>query len=258
MQPNLLMAIILPVFLACGGNTRPPLPATDTIDPTQGNPYPKIGSIPLPSGYHRLPVEPGSFGAWLRKFPLKGSRTVFLYNGTLKRNQAAAFAVLDISTGSKDLQQCADAVMRLRAEYLKEAGLWQAIAFYDNNGKAYTPPRAANRTAFDQYLERVFSYCGTLSLEKQLHKAPAGSQPEPGDVYIHGGSPGHAALVVDVAENDRGDRILLLMNSYMPAQDMHIVVNPTEKGINPWFSMTNKDYLQLPEWVFRVAERRCW
>lgn len=148
--------------------------------------------------------------------------------------------------------------MRLRAEYLKEAGLWQAIAFYDNNGKAYTPPRAANRTAFDQYLERVFSYCGTLSLEKQLHKAPAGSQPEPGDVYIHGGSPGHAALVVDVAENDRGDRILLLMNSYMPAQDMHIVVNPTEKGINPWFSMTNKDYLQLPEWVFRVAERRCW
>jgi len=46
---------------------------------------------------------------------------------------------------------------------------------------------------------------------------------EPGDVMIRAGSPGHAMLVVDVAEDERGRRIYLLAQSYMPAQDIHIV-----------------------------------
>jgi len=40
---------------------------------------------------------------------------------------------------------------------------------------------------------------------------------------IRAGSPGHAMLVVDVAEDERGRRIYLLAQSYMPAQDIHIV-----------------------------------
>lgn len=35
-----------------------------------------------------------------------------MYNVAEKQNQQAQFAVLDISVGNKNLQQCADAVMR--------------------------------------------------------------------------------------------------------------------------------------------------
>ena len=49
-----------------------------------------------------------------------------------------------------------------------------------------------------------------------------------GDVFIKGGFPGHAVVVLDMAENDRtGQRVFLLAQSYMPAQDIHIMKNPT-------------------------------
>ena len=41
---------------------------------------------------------------------------IYLFNGRLRDNQSTHFAVLDIPVGDKDLQQCADAMMRLRAE----------------------------------------------------------------------------------------------------------------------------------------------
>src|ERR1044071_6617761 len=85
-------------------------PITDDHDST-------IGSIPLPTGFRRLDQADHSFGAWLRNLHLKNDKRVFLYNGQLKSNQQVQYAVLDISVGTKDLQQCADAVMRLRAEY---------------------------------------------------------------------------------------------------------------------------------------------
>ena len=56
---------------------------------------------------------------YLEEFPVKENGTkVMLYNGKEKNRQDVHAAVLDINIGNKDLQQCADAVMRLRAEYL--------------------------------------------------------------------------------------------------------------------------------------------
>lgn len=96
--------------------------------------YRSIGDIPLPQGYRRLFQPSNSFGAWLRKIPLKYFTTVYLYDGRRKFNLSAQYAVLDISVGKKDLQQCADAVMRLRAEYLKKMG--KPICFSDNAHRA--------------------------------------------------------------------------------------------------------------------------
>ena len=75
--------------------------------------------IAPPTGYVREACPDHSFTGYLRNLPLmpKGSK-VMLYNGKEKSNQSAAYAVIDMEIGNRDLQQCADAVMRLRAEYL--------------------------------------------------------------------------------------------------------------------------------------------
>ena len=91
----------------------------------------------MPAGYQRVPASPHSFGAFLREIPLKKSKTVYLYNGQPKINQDAQFAVLDMSIGKKDLQQCADAVMRLRAEYLFAENKNAEIKFSDNAHALY-------------------------------------------------------------------------------------------------------------------------
>ena len=78
-----------------------------------------------------IPLPPGS-----KIFRWKKNDTVFLFNGIPKSNQTAQYAVLDIPIGNKDLQQCADAVMRLRAMWLHEEG--REIHFEDNSGKSFT------------------------------------------------------------------------------------------------------------------------
>src|SRR6202012_484317 len=88
------------------------------------------------------------------------------------------------------------------------------------------------RAAFDEYLLTVFNYCGTRSLAQQLVSIPFLNLC-PGSVLIRGGSPGHAMQVIDMAEDSAGHRVYLLAQSYMPAQDIHIVKNPTDPALSP-------------------------
>jgi hypothetical protein len=221
------------------------------------NPWPRSGDIPCPPGFERVAAAPGSFAGWLRQLSLKKDNTVYLYNGLPKRNQSAQFAVIDVSVGSKDLQQCADAVMRLRAEYLYSRHREADIDFTDNAQTHYRLPQGAGRAAFDQYLEKVFSYCGTLSLSRQLRPKDF-SGIAPGDVFILGGSPGHAMLVTDVAVNKGGQKIFLLCQSYMPAQDIHVVVNPQGQRLSPWYEVNDGPFVETPEYRFTVSQLRTW
>jgi hypothetical protein len=259
------------------------LPACMAQPAHSQNLYPAVGAIPLPPGYRRLPADKGTFTDWLRKVPLKKDRTVYLYNGTPKRNQDAQFAVLDVSVGQQDLQQCADAVMRLRAEFLYATRDFINIDYYTEAGvrlnfrewangdrvrligsrlERYTLPGddhyCDTRSCFDRYLSTVFTYCGTRSLEKQLVPM-ALDRLAPGDVFIRGGSPGHAMLVVDAAEDNRGNRIYLLAQSYMPAQDIHIVNNPTDRSLSPWYRAdTAQPLVETPEYTFTIKQLRTW
>ena len=220
------------------------------------NPYPSIALIPLPSGFTRLKTDSNSFAQWLLSIPLKKDKTVYLYNGGLKRNQAAQFAVLDISTGTKDLQQCADAVMRLRAEYLFATQQFDKIVFYDNEHKAYSFEAPYGKEHLHHYLQTVFSRCGTASLTKQLHSVSINNI-QPGDVLIRGGFPGHAVLVMDVAADAAGNKIFMIAQSYMPAQDIHVLVN--EYGSNsPWYHLPQGNRIETPEYVFEVGELKRW
>lgn len=217
-----------------------------------------IKNIPLPGGFSRLPANEHSFAAWLRERPLKKDKTVYLYNGMPKRNQLAQYAVLDISVGKEDLQQCADAVMRLRAEYLYEQGSYRNIAFTDNASHWYNYKNGKDRDAFNNYLHTVFAYCGTASLEKQLKAVTVFNNIQPGDVFIKGGFPGHAVMVMDVAQNGKGEKIYLLCQSYMPAQDIHLLKNPMDPQLSPWYKVIDNQDVITPEWTFKTSQLRRW
>lgn len=227
-----------------------------TSNKTNGHSYPKqIKEIPLPDGYERLQVQENSFGYFLRQQYLKNDNTVYLYNGKPKYNQTAQYAVLNISVGNKDLQQCADAVMRLRAEYLRQQQ--KPICFADNAGKNYCWDQYKHR-GWQVYLETVFGMCGTISLEKEL-KAKDWKYLAVGDVLIKGGSPGHAVIVMDVARHKTsGKLIYLLAQSYMPAQDIHVLQNLNDKKLSPWYREPSTDKVLTPEWTFYATQLRSW
>ncbi len=258
--PYIMMYLILCIVLACN-TTSTHTPRTPTKPNAQGyvgkSTASTIANIPLPNGYTR--VTANGFGAYLRSVSLKKNNIVYLYNGTPKANQNAQYAVLDVSVSNRDLQQCADAVMRLRAEYLYSINLFNDILFIDNDRKPYQFTQPYTRSHFDTYLLKVFGMCGSASLALQLNHKPNISNMVIGDVLIRGGFPGHACLVVDMAVNDNGDSIFMLAQSYMPAQDIHILLNPLHNNTSPWYSIADvTDRITTPEYTFSSNELRSW
>jgi hypothetical protein len=55
---------------------------------------------------------------------------------------------------------------------------------------------------------------------------------------------------MDMAEDKTGDKLFLLAQSYMPAQEIHILKNPNNKNTSPWYSTKNLTTLKTPEWIF--------
>ncbi len=231
--------------------------------------------FPPPESYRRVPIEAGSFGWWLRDLPLRPGRgQVHYYNGALKGRQNVHEAVIDIDVGRRDLQQCADAVMRLRAEYLFSRGRAGEICFRAASGpplryrdwrRGLRPPRGraapwsraaapdSSHRGFRRYLDRVFGIANTASLRRELWPVADPLQVKSGDVFIEsarGGVPGHAVLVVDVAENPAGERVMMLLQSYMPAQDMHLLGNLQQPSLSPWYRPRADGSLHSPEWSF--------
>lgn len=224
-----------------------------------------------PRGYKRTEVIEDSFGEYLRNLPLKphGSKVLYYDGGEKSRN--VYVAVLDIDVGNRDLQQCADAVMRLRGEYLFKNEEYDKIHFNFTNGfrvdysKWIAGKRVVvegnncywvNKTGysntyedFRKYMNIIFAYAGTLSLSNEL-EAINPHELMIGDVIIKGGSPGHAVIVVDMAENEDGKKIFLLAQSYMPAQSIHVLKNPMNEDLSPWYELDFEGQLFTPEWTF--------
>lgn len=255
--------IILLAILSSAGCKQPNSQALSTeaksnTDQHSTTDYKTIQEIPTPSGYARGSTNTGSFEYWLRTLPLKEDKTVYLYNGMVKPNQSAQFSVIDIDRSKTDLQQCADVVMRLRAEYLFSQQLYDSIRFMDYNNKWYNWKEGNNRPAFDMYLQEVFGWCGSASLEKQLRPVNNFESIKPGDVLIKGGFPGHAVIVADMAINNSGEKIFMLVQGYQPAQDVHLLINPTEESLSPWYSIPNINEIITPEWTFTKQQLRRW
>lgn len=287
----LLMAVLtVSILPACGQRNNPQQQATEVIQ--QENRNDKKGEdveilnpggqvlqtrIIPPAGFQRISCHENSFAAYLRQLPLKphGAK-VHYYNGGIKPDKNIYEAVADLEIGDKDLHQCADAVMRLRAEYLWDQKQYDRIHFNFTNGfrvdysewikgkriavngntTRWVKRKEPSNTYDDlwNYLEVIFTYAGTLSLSKEL-KTVDFSNIKTGDVFIQGGSPGHAVIVVDMAQNPTsGEKLFLLAQSYMPAQDIQILKNPNNKTISPWYSSNFDHKLITPEWTFTKAD----
>jgi murein L,D-transpeptidase YafK len=233
-----------------------------------------IDRIPPPEGYDRIRTPVLSFAAWLQHIPLKpGNPSVRLYDGTLKAYQGGHAAIIDISVGTRDLQQCADAIMRLHAEFMYSINACDAISFIITNGdtipfrtwiNGYRPYVSGSTVAWDRtavidssystltgYLEFIYSYAGSYSLSRQLKPVPGVRDMRIGDIFIQGGFPGHAVIVMDMAVDPQNlKKVFLLAQSYMPAQDVHILRNLTDPVLSPWYSIDFGDTLYTPEWTF--------
>jgi hypothetical protein len=223
--------------------------------------YKTISNIPTPEGYTRDNIDTTTFGYFLRHLPLKTSdNEVLLFNGLKKNNQSAQFAVVKMDIGTQDLQQCADAVMRLRGEYLFLKKSYGLLHF---NFLSYGKPRYFKEYCngdfsykkFRSWMNYIFSFANTASLIKELKKVNIINDIEIGDVFIKQGNPyGHAVIVVDVAKNSKGEKIFLLAQSYMPAQEIHVLKNPENNDINPWYSTRIENTLITPEYFFSIND----
>lgn len=233
----------------------------------------------LPENFERTAVASNSFGEYLRSLPLKpaGSK-VHYFDGRVKQNNSIYEAVVDMDLDKRDLQQCADAVIRLRAEYLYANKRFEDISFHFTNGfKAdFDTWRRGNRIVVDgnkvswrpsssstgsyksfrNYLLMIFAYAGTYSVTRETKAVPV-EDIAVGDIFIRPGSPGHAVIVVDVVQHKlTKKKLFLLAQSYMPAQEIQVLQNPGNRSGNPWYDI---DFIRLytPEWTFsRKALRR--
>jgi hypothetical protein len=228
----------------------------------------------VPNGFKRIETSKNTFEYYLQNFKLKPHLSkVHLYNNKLKFRQDVHIAILDIDVGKRDLQQCADATMRLKSEFLYQQKRYNDIHFNFTNGfkASYSKWRNGYRIkvngnkvnwyktnqnstsylAFKKYLIQVFSYAGTRSLEQEMQNINIEDM-KIGDVFIQGGSPGHAIIIVDIAKNDT-ETLFLLAQSYMPAQEIHVLKNFNNSNKSPWYSSKNLEDLDTPEWRFNKA-----
>ena len=225
-----------------------------------------------PAGFQRLPVEPGSFGAFLRSLPLaprdtpavtfRGDR---LYGDGFSPN-VAAVAAIDI--GTADLQQCADSIIRLDAEwrwakgqrnqtYRTASGQTLSFANWLEGDRVRAvgprleerrdaPPQRATRRAFRSWLDLVFGWANTASLSKEGQRVSL-SELQPGDFMVMPGVPfGHAVLVLDEARAPDGRQALLLGQGYMPAQSFQVL---RPGPLSAWFIVAaDAKAIETPFW----------
>lgn len=228
-----------------------------------------------PPGFRRVAVQAGSFAEYLRNYPLRPDGTqVQYYDGAVKPNHAY-LAVADMDLEGSRLQQCADTVLRLHAEYLYIRGEQSAIGYHfvsgfdfrwdkwrqgyrvkvDGNQVSWVQDGNADDSAqsFKAYLQMLYNYASTLSLEHYDTDPVEPRELAIGDMFLRGGSPGHVVLVVDMAEEPvTGRKCFILLQGFMPAQDAQILRNLEDGSISPWVMLPEEPAgeFHTPEYQF--------
>jgi len=224
-------------------------------------------------GYTRKEYPTHSFSAYIQKYPLHPYGTeVINYDGNPYVYQAGHIGVFTLPVPSDGLQQCADALIRLRAEYLWDRNKKEDIGFnftsgdycsWDKYAQGFRPKingsdvtfqktatKDHSKENFYRYLKLIYTYSGTLSLFHELPKVSTIEDVEVGDMLIHPGSPGHVMMVVDKSTNAAGENLLIFAQGNTPAQSVHMIKNPNDPAISPWYEIELGTRLDIPTYSF--------
>ncbi|EPR74184.1 hypothetical protein ADIWIN_0761 [Winogradskyella psychrotolerans RS-3] len=225
-----------------------------------------------PEGYKRVNYRQGSFQEYLRNYKLKafGSK-IINYDDTNYFWQRGHIGILEIPVPKNGLQQCADALIRIRSEYLWDNNRKDEIGFNFTSGhycswtkyaEGYRPKINGNKVTFHKtananttkenfykYLNLIYMYSGTLSLFNELESVAA-KDLKIGDMLIKGGSPGHIVMIADEVINDKGEKLFLLFQGNTPAQSVHLVKNMEDAGISPWYQLEDDAVISVSNYTF--------
>ena len=205
---------------------------------------------------HPLSYPPDSWPYFLQHMPAE-NKPILDFMGNQISNQEKHFAILSYDVGTADLQQCADALMRLRAEYLFSQKKYARIGFHFNSGIYYSwadylkgmrpgfkerkqilshtsSSSEMSHSSLRKWLDIVYAYANTVSLCKELKNT---DRLETGTVIIFPGNPGHCCMIIDEAVTDKTDTVYKMAEGYMPAQSIYILSNPYEPEWNPWYHL---------------------
>lgn len=265
--PLLLLAFMLSCKSKSGNQDKPENQTTEITEENNATYINTNGNTILeryntPKGTERENYNESDFGYFLQHLPLKpfGSRVLY-HTGKEKINQNVYNAVIDLPIGTKDLHQCADATMRLRADYLYQQKRFNEIAFNflsDGQPRFYSDYVNGDysESKYWEYLEHIFNYANTASLKNQLQTI-SHQNIKIGDILIQKGNPyGHAVMVVDLAKNDSVTYVLIAQ-SYMPAQELQILNNPNTTDGSPWYKVEERN-INTPEWNFTSEDWKTW
>ncbi|WP_298554849.1 DUF4846 domain-containing protein [uncultured Algibacter sp.] len=233
--------------------------------------------INLPKGYKRVVYPSQSFQEYLRNYKLKPFGTKIInYDNTNYFWQGGHIGILEIPVPKNGLQQCADALIRIRSEYLWDKNRKDEIGFNFTSGhycswkqyaEGYRPKIKGNKVSFHKtassnpskenfykYLNLIYMYSGTLSLYYELPKINSAKDLKIGDMLIKGGSPGHIVMVCDEAINGKGEKLFLLFQGNTPAQSVHLVKNLEDSNISPWYQLKKDAVIPVSNYTFGSAK----
>lgn len=226
------------------------------------NTEPIYKRVQVPNGFQRI-IDNNPFTDWLRNLPLKDKNSeVITYQGKTAGLKERFFmnyeGVIDMNILNK-WQQCADSILRLRAEYYWSRNEFDKIKFKLGNKTvsylSWAQKSGHSRKTFEKYLTHIFANLGTASMKRDLQPISE-KDLRIGDVNIQNksGGTGHIFMIMDIVENSDGERLYLLGQGATPAQNFHIIKLPLHTS--SWMSMeklqnTLKIFSPHGEGVFR-------
>ena len=221
---------------------------------------PLADRFPPPQGSQRIAPAEGSFGDWLEKIPIDTNKKILhYYTGDEALQQNGHAAIVDIPV-KNNVQDSRKIIMRIRAEYLYQQGRYDEIEFRNKEGRIINPriwyaqkyPGTEFNfpyREFNRFIKESLPGADWSEYMNNLERI-APSEAEAGDIVYQKSGGSHAMMIAGAAENPSRERMLLFIEGATPPAEVHVVANPADPSISPWYRMEESRPVRTPYWVF--------